>query len=64
MCNITHVKTTKIVTFFIKKNNNYLLESCIFNIKCTSFNINLPFFFNLESLMHFINYQKQQYMKE
>jgi hypothetical protein len=40
--NIAHVKETKYSNFLLK-NNNYLIKSYIFKIKCTSFNTNLLF---------------------
>jgi hypothetical protein len=42
MCNITYVKVTKKIYFFIKI-NNYLLKFYIFNIKYTSSDVNLLF---------------------
>ena len=43
-CAILHMlKQLKVKTFFIIKNNNYLLKRYIFNIKCISYNVNLLF---------------------
>jgi hypothetical protein len=41
--NIAHIKSTKSSNLFLLENNNYLLKSCTFNIKCSSFNTNLLF---------------------
>jgi len=40
MCNIAHVKETKISNFLLK-NYNYLIKNYIFNIKRSSSNANL-----------------------
>jgi len=40
MCNIAHVKETKISNFLLK-NYNYLIKSYIFNIKRSSSNTTL-----------------------
>ena len=40
MCNIAHIKETKISNFLLKK-YNYLIKNYIFNIKRSSSNANL-----------------------